>query len=72
MDLSPKHKSDKFQCPHCGIASQQTWFDKDSAATAADKIISNVYFEYRTNIQDYKQEAIAAFIHAVSDEISGA
>jgi Domain of unknown function (DUF4145) len=68
MDLSPKYKSDKFQCPHCGIASQQVWFDRDSAWSAANKIINNVFYEYRTSIKDYKQEAISAFVHAVSDE----
>lgn len=67
MDLSPKYKSDKFQCPHCGIAAQQTWFDRESAWSAANSIISHVYFEYRTNIQDYQQKSITPFIAAVSD-----
>ncbi|MFM2112511.1 MAG: hypothetical protein RLZZ271_1171 [Pseudomonadota bacterium] len=66
MDLSPKFKSEKFQCPSCGIASQHTWFDNDSAAAAANKIINNTYLDYRTNIRDYQQEAIAKFIQFVS------
>lgn len=67
MDSSPKYKSDSFQCPHCAIASQQAWFDTDSAGLAANGILSHTYFEYRTNIQDYQQEAITAFISKVSE-----
>ncbi len=65
MDLSPKYKSEKFQCPHCQVASQQTWFDVDSSSSAANKILSHVFYDYRTQIRDYHQEAIAKFIDVV-------
>lgn len=67
MNLTPKYKIDKFQCPHCGIASQQTWFDRELASSASNKILNNTYLDYRTNIQDYKQEAIADFIRTLSE-----
>lgn len=68
MDLTPKHNSNKFQCPHCGIASQHTWFNREIASSVSNKILNNTYLEYRTKIQDYKQEAIAEFIRVLSGE----
>ncbi len=65
MDLSPKYKSANFQCPHCQVASQQTWFDVDNASEAANKILNHVFYDYRTHIQGYEQETIAAFIQKV-------
>ncbi len=67
MDLSPKYKADKFQCPHCQVTSQQTWFNVDSASSAANKIINHVFYDYRTTIQDFKQKAIAEFIERAVD-----
>lgn len=65
MDLSPKFKSEKFQCPHCQVASQQTWFDVDNSSDAANKILNHVFYDYRTNIKDYQQNAISTFIEQV-------
>jgi hypothetical protein len=62
LDLSPEFKSGRFQCPHCKVASQQTWFDVDSSSEAANKILSHLFYDYRTKIKDYQQNAISAFI----------
>jgi hypothetical protein len=67
LDLSPKYKNTKFQCPHCQVASQQTWFDFSNASEAANKILNHVFYDYRTqaHIKDYHQNAITAFIQEV-------
>lgn len=65
MQLTPKFKSDKFQCPHCQVASQQQWFDVNSSSKAATSIVKHVFYDYRTQIQGYQQEAIAKFINEV-------
>lgn len=67
MSTIPKYRGDKFQCPHCHVTAQQTWFDEDSAAEAANKIINHIFFEYRTRIQTYQQEAISEFIDQLRD-----
>lgn len=65
LDLSPKFRSEKFQCPHCQVASQQEWFDVNSSSVAANKILNHVFYDYRTRIKDYQQTAISAFIELV-------
>jgi hypothetical protein len=65
LDLSPKFKSEKFQCPHCKVASQQAWFDVRSSSNAANQILNDVFYDYRTQIKDYQQDAIAKFIREV-------
>lgn len=62
MSTLPKYRGDKFQCPHCNVTAQQTWFDEESASDAANKIIDHMFFDYRTRIQDYQQKAIAEFL----------
>jgi hypothetical protein len=62
LSTLPKYRGDKFQCPHCNVTAQQTWFDEDSASDAANKIIDHMFFDYRTRIQNYQQEAIAEFL----------
>jgi hypothetical protein len=65
MDMTPTFGSDKFQCPHCGVASQQTWFDVRRAGKCANAILDNVFYGYRSSIQDYQQNAITAFMQEV-------
>lgn len=65
MDLSPTLGSDKYQCPHCGVVSQQKWFDVRKASESAIAIINHVFYDYRSSIRDYQQEAIAAFLDRV-------
>jgi len=65
--MNPKYKSNHFQCPHCQVSSQQTWFDVDSASDAANNILNHVFYDYRTQIQDYQQKAIQSFMQLVKD-----
>ncbi|MFH7244630.1 MAG: DUF4145 domain-containing protein [Spirulina sp.] len=65
MDLNPKFRSKKFQCPHCQIVSQQSWFDVYNSSDAANRILNHVFYNYRIRIADYQQKAIAAFIEEV-------
>jgi len=67
LDLTLEYRKDKFQCPHCQVASQQTWFDVKSASNAANKILNHVFYDYRTRVQGYEQEAILAFIKQVEE-----
>jgi len=62
LDLSPKFRSGKFQCPHCHVAAQQQWFDVGSVCDVANDISNHVYYDYRKNIQDYQQKAIEGFL----------
>lgn len=65
MELSPKFRSEKFKCPHCQVASQQSWFDVYNSSDVANRILNNVFYDYRTSIADYQQSAIMAFIDEV-------
>jgi len=65
LDLTPSFRSGKFQCPHCKVVSQQEWFDVNNASNAANSIVRNVFYDYRTRIQTYEQEAIVAFLGEV-------
>ncbi len=67
MELLPTFKSEKFKCPHCQVTSQQRWFDQKLASSAANQILSHVYYDYRSKIQDYEQSAIEAFIKIVEN-----
>ena len=67
LDLNPKYRSEKFQCPHCQVASQQAWFDVDNSSNAANTILNHLFYDYRTRIKDYQQNAISAFIEHVVD-----
>jgi hypothetical protein len=49
------------------VSSQQTWFDVDSASEATNKILNHVFYDYRTQIKDYKQDAIQSFIQLAED-----
>lgn len=62
MSNLPQYRGNKFQCPHCNVTAQQTWFDEQSASDAANKIIDHTFFDYRIRIQDYQQKAIAEFL----------
>ncbi|WP_332778285.1 DUF4145 domain-containing protein [Polaromonas sp.] len=70
MELAPKIKSDKFQCPHCQVVSQQHWFDVNSCSETVTSILKHFFYDYRVNIRDYKQEAIADFINGVEAVIN--
>jgi len=61
----PKIKSNKFKCPNCQVVAQQRWFDKRLTTSAANRILDHVFYEYRSNVQDYTQDAIKKFIDHV-------
>jgi len=65
--MNPKYKSNHFQCPHCQVSSQQTWFNVNSASDAANNILNHVFYDYRTKIQDYQQKAIQSFMQLAED-----
>lgn len=65
MDLTPKFRSEKFQCPHCQVASQQRWFDVHNASYAANRILNDIFYDHRKNITDHQQKVIEHFIGAV-------
>jgi len=62
LNFNPSYKSEKFQCPHCQVVSQQTWFDTAVASESANKILKHTYFDYRSGIKDYQQNAIVDFM----------
>ncbi|TAM00437.1 MAG: DUF4145 domain-containing protein [Pusillimonas sp.] len=62
MNLIPALGSRHFQCPHCGVASEQKWFDVNRVSKSANSILKDVFYSYRTQIYDHQQEAIAKFI----------
>ena len=70
MNLSPKFGSDKFICPHCWVASQQTWFDAHTASKSTNRVLSNMFYDYRKNIADYEQKAIEKFMEIVEEFIN--
>lgn len=65
MDHELTFRSKKFRCPTCSVVSQQSWFDCAMAGKSVNQIISHVFYEYRTSIPDYYQEAIENFIQRV-------
>lgn len=65
MELSPKFGADTFRCPHCNVVSQQSWFSVETASHSANLILESVFYDYRSQIRDYQQDAIADFIKRV-------
>ena len=62
MEFAPKHGSEKFKCPHCHVVSQQHWFNSAKLNTIVTGIFQHIFLDYRTQIQDYKQNAISDFL----------
>jgi len=69
-DDSPKFKIKNFRCPRCHAISQQQWFDGKLAASTVNNLISHMYYEYRTSITDYEQQAVEKFVQATKNGIS--
>ena len=63
-----KYRSEKFQCPHCGVLAQQKWFSSYELSNIVSSIYSHIYLNYRVNIRDYKQSAIAEFLGVAKRE----
>lgn len=60
--MMPEFGRDKFKCPHCYVVSQQAWFDADVASDVVNSIVTNLFYNYRSGVKDYQQNAIANFI----------
>jgi Domain of unknown function (DUF4145) len=67
LTTKPKFGSEKFQCPHCQAISQQQWFNEKTASGTINKLIGHIYYDYRTQIQDYQQNAIVDFISTINN-----
>ena len=63
MESLPKHRAEKFKCPHCGVLSQQQWLNDELISSVANSIASSFYYDYRSRIPSYKQDAITEFIN---------
>jgi hypothetical protein len=62
---SPEFKAEYFRCPHCGVASQQNWFDDSDGADVAFGILQNIYLNYRIKIHDFEQKIIGEFLKKI-------
>ena len=70
MSNQPKFRKEDFSCPHCHVVSQQRWFSSYRLSEIVFSIYQHIYLNYRVNIVDYKQEAIAHFLRAAKAEFS--
>uniref|UniRef100_A0A7V3E668 DUF4145 domain-containing protein n=1 Tax=Ignavibacterium album TaxID=591197 RepID=A0A7V3E668_9BACT len=57
-----KYRNDKFQCPHCGVLAQQSWFSYYDLSEIVSNIYNHIFLEYRTNLRDFQQTAIQEFL----------
>ena len=57
-----KYRSQKFQCPHCGVVAQQRWFRSYELSNVIFSLYNHIYLDYRVQIRDYHQEAIQNFL----------
>lgn len=62
MDFAPEFGSNRFQCPHCSVVSQQRWFDARSASEAANTILNDVFYNYRARVKHFQQDVITEFL----------
>jgi len=62
LEAQPELGSEKFQCPHCKVISQQVWFSKNLLSSITNNIIRQNYYDYRYGIKEYNQKAIESFI----------
>lgn len=59
-ELIYKHK--KFTCPHCQVIAQQDWKETKQLGNIFNNLNNHIYLDYRSNIQNYQQEAIQMYI----------
>lgn len=71
MSNIPVHNGVKFQCPHCQTIAQQRWFDSSNASGTTSELIMHLFFNYRTTVEQYEQNAISRFLKAIDNEFSG-
>ena len=63
-----KYRSQKFQCPHCGVVAQQRWFRSYELSNVIFSLYNHIYLDYRVKIRDYHQEAIQKFLDVAKRE----
>ncbi|PTQ76469.1 uncharacterized protein DUF4145 [Nitrosomonas oligotropha] len=64
MDM-PKLNDKEFQCSHCQVIAQQIWFNKETISQSVPKLITHLYFDYRSNINEYQQRAVSNFLEHI-------
>ena len=69
MSQNPEFKGERFQCPHCGVVSQQRWMDNLSVAKDTIGGIQHLYLNYRGEVADYQQAAIDTFLRKAGGQI---
>ncbi len=62
------YRSEKFQCPHCYVIAQQSWFSNYQLSTVVFSIYSHIYLDHRVHIGDYEQQAIAKFLNTAKSK----
>ena len=70
MSNQPEFRKENFLCPHCHVVSQQRWFSSYRLSEIVFSIYQHIYLNYRVNIVDYEQKAIAHFLSAAKSEFS--
>jgi hypothetical protein len=65
MENEPKYGSQNYQCPHCGVIAQQSWFEAKSGSDTIYKTIWHLFYNKRTNMSDYAQEYVEKFLKSV-------
>lgn len=65
--MIPKYESNKFQCPHCNTVAVQEWFDAHKAGSITNRVINNLYLDYRSRVRDYTQAAILEFLSEIKN-----
>lgn len=67
--MIPKYGDVKFQCPHCNTVATQEWFDANNAGSTVNKIINDLYLDYRSQVRDYIQEQILTFVKGTTNTL---
>ena len=69
MEEHLKQGATSFQCPNCGVVSQQTWFGLDTVSRTVLGLVEHLYFDSRKKMSDYQQESIIMFLEILKDRI---
>lgn len=71
-DKIPKFGAGSFRCIHCSTVSQQTWFAGKNASDRIFEAMRNIFHDYRSHLQSYKQDAIKEYLQHMENELRGA
>lgn len=67
--MIPEYYKDKFKCPHCETVATQTWFTIHSANESIMSLLSHVYLDYRSQIEDFYQKKIVQYLTEVQSQL---